>query len=806
MDTSSSTPLAQQSDPELVKATRTGDTGAYAVLYERHLGSARRLARILAADEATADDLVSESFAKILQTLQEGGGPDVAFRPYLLRSMRNTFYDRVRRDKKVTFTDDARVFDADAATADDPEVKKLDKRYASNAFAKLPERWQMVLWHTEVEEDSPADIAPLLGMTPNGVAALAYRARERLRQLFLQEHIADSADENCRWTVDRLGAHVRGRLAARDSKKVDDHLSACVPCKILVMELAEVNSGMRGVLAPIVLGVAAGSYLATSTGIAAGAGFLAVLAEPFLQAANWIRRFFQQLGTKGSIATGTATATVIAAVAVALTLDDDPEPPESAAPPAVNESPAPEEPAEEPSEEDEAPDPPAPEPDPEPEPEPEPDPDDPEPDPDEPADPPEEPDPVTVRHGLGDRGLSAGGVNTLPIVLHGEEFAANREEARTFQQATPEEEPGEEPGGEPDEGPDEGPTTVTVTVPDGVGLASETTPEGWSCGAEALVVICSDAEADGSSDRVSIDLSLSPDLSGFQSFDVAVEGPGVSGKETLRLPVAPAGTSAIYSTTAATGTEAAGNTWMSCRPANCRHRPLWAPGENWWLHPHRGKGAPLAPAAAVSGATLSVPEGAEIQWAGLSWGGVDGAASQVDLWTDDGWTTVHPESTADRQAFAEVTGLVRSGEVWVAAGFGELPMGHCHDCSMRWAGWGLTVVYAMPGADDEVAVYQTATDRDFSLAVPAGEGDATYVNWGGSEDHADLSWSVGGRDLASPSRSRARGSNEGPGWYTFGVDVGREEFSLGAPGRLSFAQGSPPNLLGVVAVTGPGPD
>ena len=70
--------LETRSDPELIAATRGGDTTAYAVLYERHIHSARRLSRILSRDPAGADDLVSETFAKLLHTFREGGGPDLA--------------------------------------------------------------------------------------------------------------------------------------------------------------------------------------------------------------------------------------------------------------------------------------------------------------------------------------------------------------------------------------------------------------------------------------------------------------------------------------------------------------------------------------------------------------------------------------------------------------------------------------------------------------------------------------------------------------------------------------------------------
>ncbi|HEY1094865.1 MAG TPA: sigma factor, partial [Glycomyces sp.] len=76
-----------RSDPELIAATRGGDTTAYAELYERHVHSARRLARILSRDPAGADDLVSEAFAKLLHTFREGGGPDLAFRPYMLQTL-----------------------------------------------------------------------------------------------------------------------------------------------------------------------------------------------------------------------------------------------------------------------------------------------------------------------------------------------------------------------------------------------------------------------------------------------------------------------------------------------------------------------------------------------------------------------------------------------------------------------------------------------------------------------------------------------------------------------------------------------
>jgi hypothetical protein len=67
-----------------------------------------------------------------------------------------------------------------------------DRSLASRAFARLPERWQEALWHTEIEGLSPADAAPLMGLSPNGMSALAYRARGGLREAYLQVHLAQT--------------------------------------------------------------------------------------------------------------------------------------------------------------------------------------------------------------------------------------------------------------------------------------------------------------------------------------------------------------------------------------------------------------------------------------------------------------------------------------------------------------------------------------------------------------------------------------------------------------------------------------
>ena len=93
-------------DADLISASRAGDAAAYDTLYRRHVAAAHSLARQLVRNRAEADDVVAETFAKILDLLHRGGGPDDAFRPYLLTAVRRAAYDRHRAERRQLVTDE----------------------------------------------------------------------------------------------------------------------------------------------------------------------------------------------------------------------------------------------------------------------------------------------------------------------------------------------------------------------------------------------------------------------------------------------------------------------------------------------------------------------------------------------------------------------------------------------------------------------------------------------------------------------------------------------------------------------------
>ncbi|MET8006054.1 sigma factor [Nonomuraea glycinis] len=302
-----------QSDTELLHAVRAGNAPAYGRLYERHVAAARALARHLVHGEDEVEDVVAESFTKILDLVGRGGGPDTAFRTYLLTVVRRTVHDRSRVQSHQVTGGEAEPFDPGLPFVD-PSLAGLDGSPIARAYLSLPERWRAVLWHIEVEAARPATVAPLLGLSANGVAALAYRAREGLRQAYLQAHLASSPPHECRPVLGRLGAYVRGGLTRRDTKAVDEHVSDCSGCRTVLRELTEVNRSLRAVVGPLVLGTAAAGY---ATAMAeSGFAHSRLMANGLPRALGLLRRLPgpQWLVVSGGAATVLAVAAAFALV------------------------------------------------------------------------------------------------------------------------------------------------------------------------------------------------------------------------------------------------------------------------------------------------------------------------------------------------------------------------------------------------------------------------------------------------------------------------------------------------------------
>lgn len=307
------------SDAELIERARSGDSRAFGELWRRHYRSAARVARQFTSS-IDADDLVSEAYARIYQRVLAGGGPTGAFRPYLYTTIRNlaSSWGAASRDIQVDIIED---YEDDRIPAD-PAAWALDRTLTARAFRSLPERWQTVLWYTEVEGMDPHEVAPIMGMTANSVAALSYRAREGLRKAWLQAHVSDAvASGECQWALSKLGDHARDGLSNRDRERLTAHLADCAKCTIVSEEVEEVGSHLALVMLPLLLGGAAGGTLLATLSQPSGALAASQLPIPDVPAA------FETVAGSGvlaapivgglSLGAATGTGAVIGSFAVA---------------------------------------------------------------------------------------------------------------------------------------------------------------------------------------------------------------------------------------------------------------------------------------------------------------------------------------------------------------------------------------------------------------------------------------------------------------------------------------------------------
>lgn len=319
------------SDAELIKAVASGSAAAYATLHERHVAAARILARQVAPSFAEAEEVLSETFARlhgVLRRGEEGGAPAEALRPFLLTAVRRVAQER---GTGGTGADDD-IPSLGEPLFVDPEAADLEGARLALAFRALPERQRAVLWHTEIEQADPAEAAALLGLTADGAAALGDQARDGLRQEYLKQYASDAVPEDCKAVAGKLGQHLANATRGGDEAMVQRHLRGCRECRAVAVELAACGRSLRHTVAPIFLGPASAAYLAAIEVPSAPPG-------PVDAGLRRLRRASRQIGhapqrirhatrQQQALVGGIAMLAVIGVTGLALTLaSSTPEPP-----------------------------------------------------------------------------------------------------------------------------------------------------------------------------------------------------------------------------------------------------------------------------------------------------------------------------------------------------------------------------------------------------------------------------------------------------------------------------------------------
>lgn len=203
---------ASRAERRLLERLRAGDEAAFAELLEGHQRALRRLARTFVSSDASAEELVQETWIAVLDGLRRFEGRS-SLKTWIFRILLNRARSRgVREARSVPISalgaaddegspaavatdrfDKKGMWSAPPTPWENPEEAVLLKESAAflhEALAQLPERQRTILLLRDVEGWSAEEVCNVLELNETNQRVLLHRARSRLRTL-LEQHVND---------------------------------------------------------------------------------------------------------------------------------------------------------------------------------------------------------------------------------------------------------------------------------------------------------------------------------------------------------------------------------------------------------------------------------------------------------------------------------------------------------------------------------------------------------------------------------------------------------------------------------------
>ena len=133
-----------------------------------------------------ADDLVSDTFLRMYQHLDQFDARKGAFSTWLFRIAQNALYKKNQDKHAVHDAEWEENFNPSAPETEMPERQFLNKernKEILEAIAKLPKRQQDIIKMTYWMDMKSDEIAQKLSIAPSSVRVTLKKAREKLREL-----------------------------------------------------------------------------------------------------------------------------------------------------------------------------------------------------------------------------------------------------------------------------------------------------------------------------------------------------------------------------------------------------------------------------------------------------------------------------------------------------------------------------------------------------------------------------------------------------------------------------------------------
>lgn len=140
--------------------------------------------------EQESEELTQETFFQAVKSIHRFRG-ESSIKTWLLQIARNVYRNRVRKKMRdEQYVVDAEVIDTLADNSSNPQkvlMQRQSMHDIQRIFRQMPEDYRDVLIFKEIEGLSHAEIAAILGKTPQTAKVLLYRAKKKFKELYDQE-------------------------------------------------------------------------------------------------------------------------------------------------------------------------------------------------------------------------------------------------------------------------------------------------------------------------------------------------------------------------------------------------------------------------------------------------------------------------------------------------------------------------------------------------------------------------------------------------------------------------------------------